>query len=77
MSGCPADEDLSALVDGALPAAQELEVHRHLEICVTCRRQVEGLKALKRTVGQAYDHEAAPPALRRIVEAKRRKSPKS
>lgn len=70
MSGCPAFEHLSALIDGDLPHDRELEVHQHLEHCATCHRQVEGLAALKRAVGRAYDTEVPSPALRRVVTAK-------
>jgi len=69
MSGCPAFEHLSALIDGDLPGDRELEVRQHLEQCVTCRRQVDGLTALKRAVGRAYDSEVPSPALRRVVTA--------
>ncbi|MFI5397842.1 MAG: anti-sigma factor family protein [Candidatus Binatia bacterium] len=70
MSGCPAFEHLSALIDGDLPRDRELEVRRHLDHCVTCHRQVDGMTALKRAVGRAYDSEMPSPALRRVVTAK-------
>ena len=70
MSGCPTFEPLSALVDGDLAPDQEVEVRRHLETCVACHRQVDGLAALKRAVGRAYDSDAPAPALRRVVTAK-------
>ena len=70
MSGCPAFEDLSALIDGDLPRDRELAVRQHLEDCVTCHRQVDGLTALKRAVGRAYDSDVPSPALRRVVTAK-------
>ena len=69
MSGCPAFEDLNALVDGDLPHDQELEVCQHLEHCAHCHRRMDGLTLLKRTVGRAYDSELPPPALRRVVTA--------
>jgi anti-sigma factor RsiW len=70
MSGCPAFEDLSALIDGDLPHDRELEVRQHLEHCVICHQQVDGLTALKRAVGRAYDGEVPSPALRRVVTAR-------
>jgi anti-sigma factor RsiW len=69
MSGCPAFECLSALVDADLPHDRELEVRQHLETCAACRRHVDGLIGLKRAVGRAYDAEAPSPALRRVVTA--------
>jgi anti-sigma factor RsiW len=70
MSGCPAFEDLSALIDGDLRSERELAVRRHLDLCATCRREVDGLTALKRAVGRAYDNEVPAPALRRAVMAR-------
>lgn len=70
MRGCPAFEQLSALIDGDLPRAREAEVRQHLEGCARCRRQVDGMAALKRAVGRAYDSEGPAPALRRVVAAK-------
>jgi len=69
MSGCPAFEDLNALVDGDLPRQREVAVRGHLDRCATCRREVDGLAALKRAVGRAYDNEVPAPALRRAVTA--------
>lgn len=69
MSGCPAFEVLSALIDGDLPRDRESEVRQHLDRCVTCHRHVDGLTALKRAVSRAYDSEVPSPALRRVVTA--------
>lgn len=80
MSGCPAFEDLSALVDGDLAGDQERRLRRHMERCEKCRRQLDGLTALKRTVGRAYEGEAPSPTLRRAVTValpKRRRRPRS
>jgi len=68
MSGCPAFEDLSALIDGDL--SNEKEVRQHVDRCVTCRRQVDSLAALKRVVGRAYDSELPSPGLRSAVTAR-------
>jgi anti-sigma factor RsiW len=62
MSGCPAFEDLNALVDGDLPSEREARARQHLVRCVACRREVDGLTALKRAVGRAYDNEVPTPA---------------
>ncbi len=70
MSGCPAFEHLSALIDGDLPRDRESEVRRHLEHCANCHRQVDGLTILKRAVGRAYDGAVPSPALRRVVTAR-------
>ena len=69
MSGCPAFEDLSALVDGDLSRTQARQLHQHVEQCTFCRAQLDGLTALKRTVGRAYADETPSPALRRAVRA--------
>jgi anti-sigma factor RsiW len=69
MSGCPAFEDLSALVDGDLSGNQERQLREHLEECTSCRAQFDALTTLKRSVGRAYEGEAPSPALRRAVRA--------
>jgi len=69
MSGCPAFEELSALTDGDLSRARAVEVRQHLARCEPCRRQVDGLSALKRAVGRAYDSELPSPTVRRAVAA--------
>ena len=67
MSGCPAFEDLSALVDGDLSGNHERQLREHVRHCTPCRRQVDALTALKRAVGRAYEGEVPSPALRRAV----------
>jgi len=47
--GCAFEEDLTAYVDGELPAARAKEVEGHLTSCASCRA-TEGL--LRRTVAQ-------------------------
>jgi anti-sigma factor RsiW len=77
MSSCPAFDELSALVDGDLTPARELEVRWHLDICATCARYAEAVVTLKRVVGRAHDRDLPLPALRRSVRAslpKRRRS---
>ena len=69
MSACPAFEDLSTLIDGALSAEHEAKVRRHIDGCASCRREVDGLTALKRAVGRAYDSELPSPTLRHAVTA--------
>ena len=69
MSGCPAFEDLSALVDGDLSGNHERQLREHVQHCAQCRRQVDALAALKRSVGRAYEGEVPSPALRRTVRA--------
>lgn len=69
MSECPPFEDLSALTDGDLSSEQESEVRQHLDGCASCRRELDGLIALKGAVGRAYDSELPSPTLRRAVAA--------
>jgi anti-sigma factor RsiW len=69
MSSCPAFNELSALVDGDLSPGRELEVRWHLDICPTCARQIETVRALKRAVGRAHDRDLPLPALRRAIRA--------
>lgn len=73
MSPCPAFDDLSALVDGALPSGRALAVRQHLDRCADCHRWVSGLNALRQAVGRAYDSAVPSPALRRTVAAGLRK----
>jgi len=78
MKECPAFEVLSALVDGGLALRREAAVRRHLEGCVACRRQVDGMTALKRAVSRAHADDGPSPALRRVIAAKlskRRREP--
>jgi anti-sigma factor RsiW len=49
-------EDLTALVDGALPPARAKEIERHLEACATCRAERDRLAAA------ASAFRALPPA---------------
>jgi len=69
MSGCPAFELWSTLIDGDLPRERDTEMRQHLEDCPSCRRRFDGLTALKRAVGRAYNSEVPSPALRRVVTA--------
>jgi len=44
-SAHPADGDLRALLDGELPAAQQLEVEQHTGGCDVCRARLEALES--------------------------------
>lgn len=44
---CPRTEDLSALVDHALPARRQAALKRHLDACPLCRQQLDALQALR------------------------------
>ncbi len=44
---CPRTEDLSALVDHALPARRQAALQRHLGTCPVCRGQLDALQALR------------------------------
>jgi anti-sigma factor RsiW len=69
MSLCPAFQDLSALIDGALPHEEELALRRHLDDCPACRSWTNGMNALKQAVGRAYGGNVPSPALQRAVRA--------
>jgi len=69
MSHCPDFLSLNELIDGGLPADQELVVRRHLDLCAVCRGAVDGLLVLKREVGRTYDAGVPSAALRRAVTA--------
>lgn len=73
MKNCPAFDELSALIDGALAPTRELAVRWHLDICPTCARVAETVVALKRAVGRAHNRELPLPALRRSVRARQPK----
>ena len=82
MSKCPAFEELSRLVDGDLPGDQEHALRQHIEGCDTCRRQIDGIATLKRTVRRAgrADRRKPSPDLRQAVKRtlpKRRRRPPS
>jgi len=77
MNSCPAFDELSALIDGDLTPARELEVRWHLDICATCARCAAAVVALKRVVGRAHNRDLPLPGLRRSLRAclpKRRRS---
>ena len=44
---CPRTEDLSALIDHALPARRQAALQRHLGTCPVCRQQLDALQALR------------------------------
>lgn len=70
MSACPEqDEDLSALLDGALDDAQARALEEHLARCAGCRAEREALELL---VGQVrrLPRRATPPAFAASVMAR-------
>ena len=69
MRECSAFGYLSALVDGELSGQQERQMREHSEECPSCRTQLDGLTALKRSVGRAYEGETPSTARRRAVRA--------
>lgn len=46
------DDELSALVDGSLPPAEQAAVAQHVAGCETCRRQVDQLRAVRDVMRQ-------------------------
>ena len=60
MSDHPAEAELNAFADGTLEATGRAAVERHLAECLTCRREVNGLRAV---LAQAavLPHEITPP----------------
>lgn len=51
------DEQLSALVDGALEGGARAPVERHLEICADCREALAGLVAQDRALSSVLEHD--------------------
>jgi anti-sigma factor RsiW len=65
MTPCAARfEALSAYVDGQLAPPEELDVRRHLDVCESCRAQVDGLLALKDAVAASAEVRSVPHTLR-------------
>jgi anti-sigma factor RsiW len=50
MSGCLKKEKLLAFVDGEMPSDEMELTERHIEVCTSCRREVEGVRATSVTV---------------------------
>lgn len=44
---CPRTEDLSALLDHALPARAQVTLQQHLHACPICRQQLDALQTLR------------------------------
>ena len=57
-------ERLNEYVDGALAAADELDVRRHLDVCPACRASVETLLGLKEAVAASAEVRPVPHTLR-------------
>jgi anti-sigma factor RsiW len=65
MTPCAARfEPLNAYVDGELEPAEELDLRRHLDVCESCRAQVDGLLALKEAVAGSAEVRPVPHTLR-------------
>jgi anti-sigma factor RsiW len=81
MSPCPTLADLHALVDCDLSAPRELCLRRHLDVCVSCRRTIDAMSALKRAVARSCEREVPSFPLRYALIAarhgSRRRSPSS
>jgi len=61
MSDHPIEAALNGLADGTLEGAERVAVERHLAQCLTCRREVSGLRALLARA-EALPREIAPPS---------------
>ena len=75
-------ELLPWLVNGSLSDDERQQIHDHARNCVACRRDIEELELLQRSVGSAADAPALPAAdMRRLnqrideYEARRRRVP--
>jgi len=60
---------LHALIDGELDAVHVREVETHLAACRDCAAKLNALRSLREAMAAVHLKEAAPPQLRRRVEA--------
>jgi anti-sigma factor RsiW len=60
---------LHALLDGELDAGHAREVEDHIATCPRCAAQLRAYREMSKAVSDADLHYAAPPALRRRIEA--------
>jgi anti-sigma factor RsiW len=60
---------LHALLDGELDAGHAREVEDHIAACPRCAAQLRGLREMHKAVSDTDLRYAAPPALRRRIEA--------
>jgi len=65
-------EDLTALLDGALPASRVSEVREHLARCPSCREEAEGLRAAMATLAALPPAPELPPFFATRLEARLR-----
>jgi anti-sigma factor RsiW len=66
---------VTGLVDGALSAAERVEVELHLVVCVNCRAQAEAERALRARL-LSLPHPEFPPALESTVRARLVRAPR-
>lgn len=52
---------LGALVDGELPGAEMIRITEHLDVCVRCRAEVEGLRRIGQLLRVGVDDQPEPP----------------
>ncbi|MGH9162105.1 MAG: anti-sigma factor family protein [Vicinamibacteraceae bacterium] len=62
-------EDIQALVDGRLDAAQEAVVRAHVTTCVQCRDELERLRWVKATLRRVGGSQSVPADLVQSVQA--------
>jgi len=60
---------LHALLDGELDAGHAREVENHIAACPRCAAQLRAFRDMRTAVSEANPRYAAPPALRRRIEA--------
>jgi anti-sigma factor RsiW len=60
---------INALLDGELDAGHARDVEAHVAVCADCARKLAALRAVRLAMAQADLKEAAPPYLRRRIEA--------
>ena len=60
-------DDLYAYALGALGDADRKSLERHLSTCPDCREELEGLRPVVDTLGEAVEQVAPPPSLKRSL----------
>jgi len=63
------DNQLNALLDGELPAAEAATLAAHIATCPACARGLAELAALRAGLAQMLPEQDAPPALQARIEA--------
>jgi len=70
MSGHITLERIHDLVDGLVPASEEVRLRHHLESCSDCRGHFESIEATVRALGSLPDAARPPEAIWRAIEGR-------